>query len=52
MHLIKYIQEHVKKTPTCFDTGVPSSGSYSEENVQAQHANLGITSPLLEWLKY
>jgi hypothetical protein len=28
MHLIKYIQKD--KTPTCFETGVPSSGSRSE----------------------
>jgi hypothetical protein len=29
MHLIKYIQKY--KTPTCFGTELPSSGSHSEQ---------------------
>ena len=39
-HLIKYIQKY--KTPTCFDTEVPSSGGYLNKGIEGQHAYVGI----------
>jgi hypothetical protein len=46
MHLIKYIQKY--KTPTCFGTEVPSSGSYFDKGIKGQHAYVVIVSPSLK----
>ena len=40
MHLTKYFQKY--RTPTCFGTEVPSSGSYSDKGVEDQHDYVGI----------
>jgi hypothetical protein len=50
MYLIKYFQKH--KTATCFGTGLPSSGTYSDVGVQSQNAYVGTVSPFLKLLKY